>query len=43
MKEIIRNQGSLEQLELPETTDDLDAVAAEPGFALEFLKKVKNM
>lgn len=43
MREVVVKQGQLERVKLPQTTDELEAIAAEPGFAMEFLKNIKYM
>ena len=43
MQDVVSKQVQLEKMKLPETTDALEMIAEDPGFAIEFLTNIKQM
>ena len=43
MKDCLGRQGQLERLKLPDSPDQLEAIASDPGMASEFLQNMRYM
>lgn len=43
MQDVVSKQLHLEKMKLPETTDALEMITEDPGFAIEFLTNIKQM
>lgn len=43
MKDVLGKQGQLEKMKLPETAEDLEAIASDSAFSKEFLTNINYM
>ena len=43
MQDVVGKQVQLEKMKLPETSDALEELATDPGYAIEFLTNIKQM